>query len=198
METRQLGFADAAMLPESSRTFGLISLDRHGMSLTMRFSVCIVLTTAVIAGCGGKEAADPNARPATEWALSRGGTVVLNEADSSLKKGKPIPDGNLTVEKIELDRLKITDDDLDQLAGLTNLKHLGLHSARITTKGIDKIVALPTLTELELSYTNLDDAGMEKLKALPQLEKLYIYGTRVTKDGIENFRKERPKVTVLR
>lgn len=162
------------------------------------FPSLALLLALSLSGCGGKKYADPNGRNITEWAVNRGGTVTVNEADFPVARGKPLPDGDLSVERIDLDRLKVTDADIDKLAGLTNIKHLGLHSAKITSKSIDKIVAFPTLTELELSYTGLDDAGLEKLQQLPKLEKLFIYGTRVTKDGVEKFRKAKPKVVVQR
>ena len=163
-----------------------------------RSNFIAILVCVVAAGCGGSKRADPNARQAAEWALSRGGQVKINEADATLKRGSGIPEGPLTIERIDLNRQKITDADLDKLAGLTNLKYLGLHSAKIGAKGIEKIAALTTLVELELSYTALDDAGLEKLKALPKLEKLFAYGTKVTKDGAEKYRKERPQVNVQR
>ncbi|MCC7423987.1 MAG: hypothetical protein IT428_27295 [Planctomycetaceae bacterium] len=165
----------------------------------MRVSILIALLLALpLTGCGGKKHPDPNARNITEWALTRGGTVTVNEADFPITRGKPLPDGDLTIERIDLDRQKITDADLEKLAGLTNIKHLGLHSAKITQKGIEKLLDFPTLTELELSYTGIDDKGLEKLKSLPKLEKLFLYGTKVTKEGVENFRKERPKVVIQR
>lgn len=165
----------------------------------MRAAAPLILLLAVASsGCGSKVAADPNARAAAEWVVSRGGTVTFVGADGPLKKGVVMPEGNLAIRAIDLNQKGITDADLQKLSGLTNLESLGLHSSKLTLQGLDQVVALASLKELELSYTPLTDDGLQKLASLPKLQKLFIYGTRVTKDGVEKFQRERPKVAILR
>ncbi len=159
--------------------------------------ICLLLTTC-LAGCGGGPKADPNGRAAAEWVLGRDGTVTIAEIDYPLKRGAELPEGAVSVVRIDLNGKGIADADLQKLAGLTNVVALGLHSAKLSEKGLDPLLELKSLQEIELSNTRIGDAGLQKLSALPALTKVFVYNTHVTADGAKTFQEAKPGCTVFR
>ncbi|MGL4550924.1 MAG: leucine-rich repeat domain-containing protein [Gemmataceae bacterium] len=83
------------------------------------------------------------------------------------------------------DTEKVTDADLDHLAGLEKLVHLDLSRTRVTSAGVPALARLARLEGLYLSGTLIDDGGAKGLKALGRLTDLDLGGTRVGGEGLE-------------
>jgi Leucine-rich repeat (LRR) protein len=81
--------------------------------------------------------------------------------------------------------MKMTDDNIAGLKGLTKLKVLDLLDAPVGDKAIDTIVKLTDLEELNLSGTKVGDAGAKKLLALKKLKILQLNNTKVTRGGVD-------------
>lgn len=161
--------------------------------------LCVLaLLLLAASGCGKSGPVDAEAKTATEWILSKGGTIYVFDSDLPLKRGATVPDRKFGVRRVDLNEKGVTDADLDKLKDLANVEYLGLHSARISNAGLDKIAAMKSLREVELSYTRINDEGLKKLEALPNLKKIFLYGTKVTKDGAASFAKSKSGCEVLR
>ena len=81
--------------------------------------------------------------------------------------------------------MKMTDDNIAGLKGLTKLKVLDLLDAPVNDKAIDTIVKLTDLEELNLSGTKVTDAGAKKLLTLKKLKILQLNNTKVTREGVD-------------
>ena len=65
-------------------------------------------------------------------------------------------------------RIRVTDDGLRYLKGLTRLKSLELGGSKVTDAGLERLEGLTQLQELDLTGTKVTDAGVKKLQqALP-------------------------------
>lgn len=135
--------------------------------------------------------ADPDRR-AAEWALACGGNIVVRTvtgAHPKIAAAKDLPKDPFALVRVVLvgggDR--VTDQGLDNLAGLRHLTHLYLHKTAITDAGLDPIGQLTTLVDLSLPDTRITDTGLAKLKGLSALTQLSVYRTRVTDAGLAHI-----------
>ena len=64
------------------------------------------------------------------------------------------------VEEVDLSRTKVTDDGLEHLKGLTQLRVLNLRETSVSDSGLVNIDALTNLEELDLAVNNIRDPGM--------------------------------------
>ena len=55
---------------------------------------------------------------------------------------------------------------------------------------------LPALEQLNLYGTNITDEGLKQLASFKNLSVIYLRKTKVTANGIEQFKKERPNITI--
>ncbi len=67
----------------------------------------------------------------------------------------------------------LTDNDLDFLAGMTNLEKLRLEKNPITDKILTQLSGLKHLEAVNLNETNVSEAGIEKLKQVPGIKRVY-------------------------
>ena len=81
---------------------------------------------------------------------------------------------------------------LDQL----RLKSLLLNRTRVDDKSIAALQAMSTLEYLNLTRTKVTDAGLKHLESLPNLKKLVLRRSLVTQNGYDAFRKTHPTVNV--
>ena len=93
---------------------------------------------------------------------------------------------------------KVTDADLAHVAGMTELKSLGLQNTQVTDAGLVHLARLAKLKTLSLDGTQVTDAGLAHLAGLAKLERLSLSRTRVTNDGASVFWKARPDVMLGR
>ncbi len=61
-------------------------------------------------------------------------------------------------------RIRVTDDGLRYLKGLTRLKSLDLGGSKVTDAGLEHLEGLTQLQELDLTGTKVTDAGVKKLQ----------------------------------
>ncbi|HWA98804.1 MAG TPA: protein kinase [Pirellulales bacterium] len=132
-------------------------------------------------------------RAAAEWALSKGGSVIVkaNKTVTTVKPDQPLPAGPLQVQTMYfLDaEQRIGDDELACLEGLTALEGLNLSKLKgYTDTGLEHLAGLTTLRKLTVYFNDqLTDAGIRHLVGLKNLEELDIAATRVTEQGLRNL-----------
>jgi hypothetical protein len=93
---------------------------------------------------------------------------------------------------------RVTDGGLKHLKALGRLKMLGLGDTKITDAGLEHLKGLGQLQQLYLNDTRVTDAGLEHLKGLRQLRELDLSGTRVTDEGVKRLQQALPKCTIDR
>lgn len=129
--------------------------------------VWLPLVACVAAGC----ASDPDISEIR----------VIERLGGRVKLDDGLPGEPVTV--VWLMDTKASDDDLDGVARLTNLRELYLSRTQITDEGLRRLSSLAALQKLDV----VDTAGLARLKAFPQLEELYLTGTQVTDAGISHL-----------
>lgn len=131
-----------------------------------RLAPLLVLLGLSIPLSSRSAAADPVAR-----IENHGGSVRLVHRD----------DDGLDV---DLGGSGITDDDLADVALLTNVRVLRLKDCRIGDSGLAHVARITTLQRLFLDGTGVTDAGMPALAPLTGLEFLNLYGSAVGDAGL--------------
>jgi hypothetical protein len=91
------------------------------------------------------------------------------------------------VRLVDLSTTPVTDDDLKQLRGLTELETLDLSGTHVTGSGFKSLRDLPRLTTLRLWGAHVSDETLAYLKDLPHLESLDVTATPVTDRGAEHL-----------
>lgn len=133
-------------------------------------------------------------RRLAQWVLEQGGTVSLVTADGERveesKNRNDLPLGRFRLRAIDLtNQNKIGDEDLRQVAGLTEVESLRLAGTGLTDAGIAHLAAAKSLRELDLSQTAVTDRGVAPLAELSALEQLFLTDTAVGDDGIRSLRR---------
>jgi hypothetical protein len=98
---------------------------------------------------------------------------------------------------LNLDKTQVTDVGLTNLRGLTALQSLSLNGTRITDAGLKNVEELKTLKELSLNKTQITDAGLESLKGLKSLRNLSLEDTKVTPDGAWKLQQFLPDCRIM-
>ena len=98
--------------------------------------------------------------------------------------------GMLTdVRSLLLHESSVTNQGLGHLKHLAHLEDLhiyALESAAFDDEGLAQLATLRRLFQLGITNKNITDAGLEHLKRLPNLRLLYLGDTRVTLAGIKD------------
>ncbi|HEX5171010.1 MAG TPA: c-type cytochrome domain-containing protein [Cyclobacteriaceae bacterium] len=100
------------------------------------------------------------------------------------------------VVSLRLSFAPITDKDLSSLSKLGQLQWLYLDHTKITDSSAAKISSLSKLRYLNLVGTNISDRSLTALLTLKDLRKIFLYGTQITSDGIVQFVRQAPEVSV--
>ena len=75
---------------------------------------------------------------------------------------------NRPVVSVDLNRTKVTDEELLHLKALTKLEYLNLDGTKVTDSGLVHLKGLTNLQTLNLDFTKVTDEGVKKLQtALP-------------------------------
>lgn len=146
------------------------------------------------AGVGG--ASNP---PASTGSSSSGGPARLEPAPKARtakevaaaiealgEKRTKLVDGRVVL--VNLGDLLTTDEDIAELAVLTDLEILLLQNTRVTDAGLS-LLKFAKLRKLSLAGTAITDAGLENLQGLPELRELDLYSTPVTDAGLPHLEK---------
>jgi hypothetical protein len=81
------------------------------------------------------------------------------------------------------------DEDLEPLAGLTQLARLNLNGSKVTDDGLRHLGHLANLEQLHLSRTGVSDRGLALISHLQRLLWISLRGTRVTDTGLDHLTK---------
>jgi hypothetical protein len=87
---------------------------------------------------------------------------------------------------------EFTDDRLEFLANLKELKWLSFSFARITDTGMEQIGTYTQLQGLNFNHTQITDRGLDHLHRLKQLQDIAFTGTQVTEEGVRRFQRAIP------
>jgi mono/diheme cytochrome c family protein len=98
--------------------------------------------------------------------------------------------------ELDLGGVKVTDEQLANVAALSNLTVLSLAQTPAGDAALDHLAKLEKLTTLNLYGTRITDAGVAKLAQLKQLRQLYVSGTGVTASAVAALQAALPKVRV--
>jgi uncharacterized membrane protein len=88
---------------------------------------------------------------------------------------------------LNLSHTPVTDEQLDGISKLRNLRVLFLNNTGISDAGLAKIAPLPELRSLSLVGTNVTDASIATFKKLESLTNLFLFQTTLTDKGISEF-----------
>ena len=83
---------------------------------------------------------------------------------------------------------KVTDADLECLAGMTSIQSLDISLNKVSDGGLKCLTGLTNLESLNLMGTTVTDASLERLKGLTNLRSLDLRGTNATDMGMEHLR----------
>jgi hypothetical protein len=87
----------------------------------------------------------------------------------------------------------VTDQTLEYLKGMDQLKELDLNSTQVTDEGLIILAELPSLESLRLARTKITDEGFKKhLASKESLKKLDLTGTEVKSKTIRDWKKAKP------
>lgn len=93
-----------------------------------------------------------------------------------------------SLRSLRLERLQVTDVDLQKFGQLQDLTMLEVDSDLVTDKGVAALGGLSRLSHLTLQCPAVTDAGMTTLAQLKELEYLNIEGVPITDQGLRQLR----------
>jgi len=104
--------------------------------------------------------------------------------DEDLQLLASLPD----VRKITLNMTRITDDGLAHLKGWKKLENLDIMAVRVRGPGLAHLTGLPRLRDLALGASMVNDDAMAYVGKMATLRRLSLFNTRLTDRGIEPLR----------
>jgi N-acyl-D-aspartate/D-glutamate deacylase/Leucine-rich repeat (LRR) protein len=109
-------------------------------------------------------------------------------------QGAPFGDAGLrelghwkALRTLKLSYTNVSDQGLEQIAGLSSLRYLDVSADDIGDDGLARLKPLTGLTELLLNYARLTDAGVANLAGLTSLEHLEMARTRLSDAGLASI-----------
>jgi hypothetical protein len=111
----------------------------------------------------------------------------LNSCDNVSDDGIEHIAALTNLRELQLADTKVTDAGLRYLKALTQLQTLTLSSTQVTDAGLEHLARLTALRELDLNHTKITGAGLRHLKALTQLQKLGLSRTQISDAGLEHL-----------
>ncbi len=158
----------------------------------MKFYHLILLLSLIpFTGCGSKEKSSADDIRFAEIILKKGGKFTINGL-REIKSLDQLPETKFEISGIDFNGTDINDDDLTEVAGVRNIKYLGLHSTSVTDRSMLTIKNFTNLRELEISYTDISNDSIDSLIQLRKLKKIFISGTNITEHGHVRLRDELP------
>jgi hypothetical protein len=92
----------------------------------------------------------------------------------------------------------VTDEGLQVLADLDQLKRITLHGQRYTWAGLKPLSGLPQLEQVELRGGGLGDAGLDSFVPPGSLTVLRLHYTSISEEGFDRFESRYPKIELWR
>lgn len=99
---------------------------------------------------------------------------------------------------LNIAKLNLKDDDLKNIAKLTNLQRLHLENNPIGDAGLAHISGLINLEYLNLYNTQVSDSSVDHLKGMTNLTALYLWQSKVTDEGGEKLKAALPDTLINR
>jgi uncharacterized membrane protein len=97
---------------------------------------------------------------------------------------------------LQLSKMPITNESLNQVSKFTNLEKLNLNFTYIDDEGIAQLTGLNQLEQLSISGTKVGKSGVSKLLAkFPALKEIHVWSTNLSAPDLAALRKQFPKVT---
>jgi len=87
---------------------------------------------------------------------------------------------------------RITDDGLQYLAGMTELKALELNDNNITDFGLIHLSGMAQLEEVDISFTKITDSGLHLFYGLPNLKSIGLKGLNLSQASLDELRQALP------
>lgn len=97
---------------------------------------------------------------------------------------------------LDFSNMRLSDDDLADLARCRDLLSLDLSGNPITDRGVWRLRGLDQLRRLNLYKTRVTDAVLPSLRGMKELMELGLYRTGVTQAGLESLKRELPRVDI--
>ena len=85
---------------------------------------------------------------------------------------------------IQLEKSKVTDIGIQQLAGLSLKSFNANYCTSISNRSLAVLAAMPSMEQIQLDYTKINDTGMAVLATASKLTRLRIRGVDVTGAGL--------------
>lgn len=158
----------------------------------------IFLTLLTVAGCGSdtEETTTEDQLRFAEVILNKGGKFTINDIREVTSLSQ-LPDGSFKITGVDFNNTSIGDIDLEEIAGMRDIKYLGLHSTSVTDNCMSVIKNMTNLRELEISYTQLSNDSVDTLVQLKKLNKIFMSGTNIKEHGLVRLKDELPNCKLI-
>ncbi|HLK27970.1 MAG TPA: c-type cytochrome domain-containing protein [Puia sp.] len=97
---------------------------------------------------------------------------------------------------LNLDKMPVTDNDLQTIGQLTNLRNLNLSFSKVSGAGLASLNKLTHLKTISLTNTAVKKDDIQQLASLKELRHIYIWNTAVNLADAESIRKKYPAVDI--
>ena len=99
---------------------------------------------------------------------------------------------------LDLAKLNLKDDDLKNIAKLTNLQRLHLENNPVGDAGLAHLKGLVNLEYLNLYNTQVSDSSVDHLKGMTNLMALYLWQSKISDEGGEKLKAALPDTMINR
>jgi uncharacterized membrane protein len=97
---------------------------------------------------------------------------------------------------LNVSHTRVTDQQMDALSKLANLRVLYLNNTAITDSGLSQVIRLPELRLLSLVGTRITDASIPTFLQLKNLTSLFLFESSLTQEGIGRILEGLPEIKV--
>lgn len=122
--------------------------------------------------------------PKDQWLQCNASIAGTNFDDHALAKLAAI---GANMRWLDLAGTAVTDAGLNQLGAMPNLTRLHLERTKIGDQGLPQLAKLGQLEYLNLYGTAITDTGLDELQDLPKLKQIYLWETKVTPEAGKAF-----------
>jgi len=97
---------------------------------------------------------------------------------------------------LNLDKMPVTDNDLQTIGQLTALRKLNLSFSKITNDGLSALKGLTHLREIVLGNTDIRKEGLEKILPIKGLQTIYVWNTGISHEDAVQLRKQYASIDI--
>ena len=93
-----------------------------------------------------------------------------------------------SLERLDLEFVECNDAVLKEIGRHTKMQHLSLYDiVKVTDDGVKELAGLTDMTYLSLVGSQLSDNGLKHLLGMSKLERLHVYGTELTEKAVPDL-----------